>query len=110
MDQMAGVHDHGAYQSCLVLANELYRKAAGAVLWLHVQCMDFFGSLGSVNTCHTVFQGGKVPEPFTSVTAVQMYLNMEHVSLFCFPHSLPACPNSSSSHKVVGQVQCQHWS
>ena len=67
-----------------VSADELYRKAAGAVLWLRAQRMDFFGSLGGANTRHTIFQGGKAPEPFTSVAAAQTYLNVVRVSLFRF--------------------------
>ena len=63
--------------------DELCRKAAEAVLWLHAQRMDFFGSLGGANARHTVFQGGKAPEPFTNVTAAQTYLNVVRVSLFC---------------------------
>ncbi|KAF8173518.1 hypothetical protein K438DRAFT_1980778 [Mycena galopus ATCC 62051] len=55
--------------------DELCRKAAEAVLWLRAQRMDVFGSLGGAETCHTVFQGGKAPEPFTSVAAAQTYLN-----------------------------------
>ena len=67
-----------------VSADELYRKAAGAVLWLRAQRMDFFGSLGGANTRHTIFQGGKAPEPLTSVAAAQTYLNVVRVSLFRF--------------------------
>ena len=62
--------------------DELCRKVAGAVLWLHAQRMDCFGSLGKANARHTVFQRGKAPEPFVNVTAAQTYLNAVRVSLF----------------------------
>ncbi|KAF8650214.1 hypothetical protein AX16_005347 [Volvariella volvacea WC 439] len=59
-----------------VSSDELHRKAACAVLWLRTHRVTFFGSLGGTNTCHTVFQAGKAPHPFTSVTAAQTYLNV----------------------------------
>ena len=65
-----------------VSADELCHKAAEAVLWLRAQRMDFFGSRGGANPWHTVFQGNKAPEPFTSVAAAQRYLNVVRVSLF----------------------------
>lgn len=67
-----------------VSADELCHKAAGAALWLRAQRIDLFGSLGGANTCHTVFQGGKAPEPFTSVPAVQAYLNVVRILLLRF--------------------------
>jgi len=56
--------------------DELCRKTAGAVQWLHAQRVDFFGSPGGADIRHTVFQGGEAPKPFTSVAAAQAYLNV----------------------------------
>ena len=55
---------------------ELTVAAAKAVRWMHAQRMNQFGSLGGANTSHSVFQGGRAPEPFTSVSAAQTYLNV----------------------------------
>jgi len=61
---------------CEVSNDDLCRQAASAVLWLREQRMDIFGSLGRTNPCHTVFQGGRAPQPFTTVEAAQIYLNV----------------------------------
>ena len=56
---------------------ELCRQSAKAVLWLRAQKMSIFGSLGGgENIRHAVFQGNEAPEPFTTLAAVQTYLNL----------------------------------
>ena len=63
-----------------VSEDELIRSTAKAVRWLHAQKMDFFGNLGGGNAFHTVFQRMQAPEPFTSLSAAQIYLNVVRIS------------------------------
>ena len=80
-----------------VSEDELCAKAARAVLWLRAQQQtDFFGSLGGLDTFHTVFQRNTAPHPFTTVAAAQTYLNVVRVSLFR-PLFSPASPDFSST-------------
>jgi len=89
---------------CEVSNDDLCRQAASAVLWLREQRMDIFGSLGRTNPCHTVFQGGRAPQPFTTVEAAQIYLNVVRVSLSCSIFT-PACPDFSSTCKALDRVR-----